>query len=107
VRTPTFDSSSDHLACLATEHELSIDSVHPPAAAAAAAQVDIGAMQVDYSALVWQQKVRMRNVPTGRVRIHLSGRDMGNFVSHPLFQAAAATAIHVSWLNLKGRVHSW
>jgi hypothetical protein len=59
-------------------------------------QVDIGTMQVDYSALVWQQKVRMNNVPTGRVRIHLSGNDMGNFVSHPLFQAAAATAVHVS-----------
>jgi hypothetical protein len=53
-------------------------------------------MQVDYSALVWQQKVRMSNVPTGRVRIHLSGKDMGNFVSHPMFLAAAATAVHVS-----------
>jgi hypothetical protein len=59
-------------------------------------QVDIGVMQVDYSSLVWQQKVRMKNVPAGRVRIHLSGKDMGNFVSHPLFQAAAATAVHVS-----------
>lgn len=61
-------------------------------------QVDIGMMQVDYGVLVWQQKVRMKNIPTGRVRIHLSGKDMGNFVSHPLFQVAAVSAIHVSGL---------
>ncbi|WIA35711.1 hypothetical protein OEZ86_004113 [Tetradesmus obliquus] len=57
-------------------------------------EVDIGTMQVDTSALLWQQKVRMSNVPAGRVRIHLSGKDMGNFVCHPLFRAAAATAVH-------------
>jgi hypothetical protein len=52
-------------------------------------------MQVDLSTLVWERRVAMRNVPNGSVQIHLSGKDMGNFVSHPLFQQAAATAVQV------------
>jgi hypothetical protein len=58
-------------------------------------QVQIGAMQVDLGTLVWERRVAMTNVPTGSVQIHLSGKDMGNFVSHPLFQQAASTAVQV------------
>eukprot|EP00879_Flechtneria_rotunda_P027456 GHRR01029414.1.p1 GENE.GHRR01029414.1~~GHRR01029414.1.p1 ORF type:complete len:264 (+),score=83.76 GHRR01029414.1:1015-1806(+) len=57
-------------------------------------EVDIGTMQVDYGTLVWQQKVAMKNVPTGTVNIYLSGKDLGNFVTHPVFRQAAATAVH-------------
>lgn len=53
-------------------------------------------MQVDLGTLVWEQRVAMHNVPLGAVQIHLSGKDMGNFVSHPLFQQAASTAVQVS-----------
>jgi hypothetical protein len=59
-------------------------------------QVQIGAMQVDLGTLVWERRVAMQNVPLGAVQIHLSGKDMGNFVSHPLFQQAASTAVQVS-----------
>lgn len=58
-------------------------------------QVQIGAMQVDLGTLVWERRVAMRNVPLGGVQIHLSGKDMGNFVSHPLFKQAADTAVQV------------
>lgn len=61
-----------------------------------ASQVQIGAMQVDLGTLVWERRVAMHNVPLGAVQIHLSGKDMGNFVSHPLFQQAASTAVQVS-----------
>lgn len=56
-------------------------------------EVQIGAMQVDLGTLVWERRVAMQNVPLGAVQIHLSGKDMGNFVSHPLFQQAASTAV--------------
>jgi hypothetical protein len=52
-------------------------------------------MQVDLGTLVWERRVAMRNVPLGGVQIHLSGKDMGNFVSHPLFKQAADTAVQV------------
>lgn len=59
-------------------------------------------MQVDLGALVWERRVAMRNVPVGSVQIHLSGKDMGNFVSHPLFKQAADTAVQVG-LGLKAK----
>jgi hypothetical protein len=52
-------------------------------------------MQVDYSRLLMERKISMKNIPSGSVRIRLSGKDMGNFVSHPLFQDAAQTAVQV------------
>lgn len=52
-------------------------------------------MQVDLGTLVWERRVAMHNVPLGTVQIHLSGKDMGNFVSHPLFKQAADTAVQV------------
>lgn len=58
-------------------------------------QVDIGFMQVDYGTLLTQRRVAMKNIPTGAVRIHLSSTDMGNFLAHPMFQQAAATAVQV------------
>jgi hypothetical protein len=57
--------------------------------------VQVGAMQVDLSTLLLERRVALRNVPLGTVTIHLSGRDMGNFVSHPLFKQAAVTAVQV------------
>lgn len=62
-------------------------------------QVDIGSLQVDYSSLVWERKVALKNMPRGHTRIVLSGKDLGNFVTHPIFKQVAATAVQVS----KGR----
>ena len=81
---------------LTSTPSLSPLSTHPPTHPPIPQQVQIGAMQVDLSTLVWERRVAMRNVPAGSVKIHLSGRDMGNFVTHPLFQQAAATAVQVS-----------
>lgn len=67
------------------------------------AQVDIGTMQVDYGRLLTERKVSMKNIPAGSVRIHLSGKDMGNFLAHPMFQRAAETAVQVHmWQLIRG-----
>jgi len=51
----------------------------------------------------------MKNIPTGSVQIHLSNKDMGNFVTHPLFQQTASTAVQVrhtqhGWLRGSDRL---
>lgn len=56
----------------------------------------MGSMQVDYGALVWQQRLALSNVPTGSTRLVLSASDLGNFMTHPIFKQVAAHAIHVS-----------
>jgi hypothetical protein len=61
-----------------------------------APQVQIGAMQVDVSTLLLERRVALLgSTPLGSVAIHLSGPDMGRFLSHPLFQQAASTAVQV------------
>lgn len=56
-------------------------------------QVAIGVMRVDLSTLLLERRVALANVPAGSVSIQLSGRDMGAFLRHPLFQQTAATAV--------------
>jgi hypothetical protein len=57
--------------------------------------VDIDEVAIDYSTLLLERRVSLRNVPLGRVAITLTPRDLGNFMSHPLFVAAAASAVQV------------
>eukprot|EP00878_Enallax_costatus_P037216 GHUV01042022.1.p1 GENE.GHUV01042022.1~~GHUV01042022.1.p1 ORF type:complete len:236 (+),score=22.71 GHUV01042022.1:38-745(+) len=75
---------------------LSIDGRHwvtPLKMTAHRLEVEIGTMQVDYGRLLTERKVSMKNIPAGSVRIHLSSKDMGNFLAHPMFQRAAETAV--------------
>lgn len=81
-----------HCTHLETQHNTAL---HCTALHCAALQVQIGAMQVDLSTLVWERRVSMKNIPSGSVQIHLSSKDMGNFVTHPLFQQTASTAVQV------------
>lgn len=56
--------------------------------------VDIGALQVDYGALVTQRKVALSGArPKGTTTITLTAADLGAFMTHPLFKAAAAKAV--------------
>jgi hypothetical protein len=56
--------------------------------------VDIGALQVDYGALVTQRKVALSGArPKGTTTITLTAADLGAFMTHPLFAAAAAAAV--------------
>ncbi len=41
-------------------------------------QVDLGEMIVDYGALLWQQRISLKNAPRGSVRIVLDAKDLGN-----------------------------
>ena len=50
---------------------------------------------MDYGSLVMQQKVSLKNYPRGHTRIILSGRDLGNFVTHPIFKQVATKAVEV------------
>lgn len=56
-------------------------------------RVEVGEMVLDYGALVLQQRVALRNVPTGSVTITLLRDDMANFTVHPLMKQAAAAAV--------------
>lgn len=111
-RSPGAPSPQEHTSCSPSTHRHR-PHTHPPKAAALArhishaqppfpaprghaAQVDMGNMEVDYGALVWQQRLALRNAPTGYTRIVLSAADLGNFMTHPIFKQVAATAIHVS-----------
>jgi hypothetical protein len=53
-------------------------------------------MEVDYGALVWQQRLALKNMPAGYTRIVLSAEDLGHFMTHPIFMQVAASAINVS-----------
>ena len=60
-----------------------------------ALQVEMADMELDYGALVWQQRLALKNMPAGYTRIVLSAEDLGHFMTHPIFMQVAASAINV------------
>jgi hypothetical protein len=67
----------------------------------------VGEACLDYSAMLWQQRIVLTNIPVGTARVVFSGRDFGHFLIHPLVVNAAARAVqvcHVPPLALDGRL---
>lgn len=63
-------------------------------------QVSLGEMAVNYSALVLEQRISLRNIPSGVCSITLSADDLGNFVVHELLKEAVSTVSmwrHQGW----------
>ena len=48
-------------------------------------------MAVNYSALMLEQRISLRNIPSGICSITLSANDLGNFVVHELLKEAVST----------------
>jgi len=48
-------------------------------------------MVVNYRALVMEQRISLRNVPTGTCTITLTAADLGNFVVHELLKEPTST----------------
>lgn len=66
-------------------------------------QVEIAGLHVDYSTLIFQQKVALKGpAPRGSTSITLTAQDLGAFTQHPLFLRAAATAVQVRLLVVLG-----
>jgi hypothetical protein len=55
----------------------------------------VGEACLDYSAMLWQQRIVLTNIPVGTARVVFSGRDFGHFLVHPLVVNAAARAVQV------------
>ena len=50
----------------------------------------VGTVAIDQGALITQQVVKLKSVPTGDAELVLSAEDFGNFLVHPLTRAATA-----------------
>ncbi|KAG2499178.1 hypothetical protein HYH03_002759 [Edaphochlamys debaryana] len=55
--------------------------------------VELGRVELDLQAVLAQQRIALRNVPTGQARVVFSGPDFGAFLQHPLVRTAAARAV--------------
>lgn len=62
-------------------------------------EVDVGELLIDYGALVMQQKVLLRNIPSGTCSLVLTAQDLGNFMTHELMKGVAANAIQGETFN--------
>jgi hypothetical protein len=61
-----------------------------------AQQATVSEAILDYSAILFQQRIVLSNVPVGTSRVVFSAADFGNFLAHPLMQVAAKAAVEVS-----------
>ena len=59
-------------------------------------QATVSEAILDYGAILFQQRIILSNTPVGTSRVVFSAQDFGNFLAHPLMQAAAKEAVQVS-----------
>lgn len=52
-------------------------------------------MELDLPAVLSQQRILLRNVPTGSARVVFTAADFGAFLQHPLVTTAARKAVQV------------
>ena len=79
------------------------DWASPVALTSRSLYFSLGLTQIDYTALLMERRISLLPPkPQGQARILFSPNDFGNFLRHPLFQAAAQRAVQGGPFNFDG-----
>jgi hypothetical protein len=79
------------------------DWASPVALTSRSLYFSLGLTQIDYTALLMERRISLRSPkPQGQARILFSPNDFGNFLRHPLFQAATKRAVQGGPFNFDG-----
>ncbi len=87
-------STRCHKACMLSLHPF-LPYRTPKQLTAAAIRVSVGEMLVDQQALLFQQRVALKNIPIGSCTLTLTPADLGNFMTHDLMKAPAGKVCFV------------
>ncbi|GFH26831.1 uncharacterized protein HaLaN_25047, partial [Haematococcus lacustris] len=58
-------------------------------------QAEVGPTELDFGAVLAEQRIRLRQPPEGSARCLFTAVDFAQFLAHPLLTRAAATAVQL------------